>query len=112
MASSAARWRTSTPSQLSGSLINIKTTPTCADGPRASVSRRGPDDAQLGRLAEHEPRRRRRPLGIQAQAREAIEQAADRRVRLQTREVHPDADVRPARKGEVLAGVLAAHVEA
>ena len=56
MASSAARWRTSTPSQLSGSLINIKTTPSCADGPRTSVSLRGPEHVERGRLAEDRAR--------------------------------------------------------
>ena len=37
-----------------------------------------------------------------------IQQPPDGGVRLQAREVHPDADVRPAREGEVLARVLAA----
>ena len=96
MASSAARWRTSTPSQLSGSLINSKSTRSCADGRRTSVSLRGPEDIQLGRLAEDQAGRRRRARRIEAQAGKALQEAADRRVRLQPREVHPDADVGPA----------------
>src|SRR4051812_33316583 len=112
MASSAARCRTSTPNQLSGSLINFKTTPNCADGPWTSVSRRGPEDVQLGRLAEDEAGGRRPARRIEAQARQALQQAADGRVRLEAREVHPDAHVRPAREGEVLARVLAPRVEA
>ena len=49
---------------------------------------------------------------IEAQAREAIEQLADRGVRFQAREVHADADVRPVREGDLVARVLAAYVEA
>ena len=46
------------------------------------------------RLAEDQAGRRRRPRRIEAQARQALEEAADGGVRLQAREVHPDADVR------------------
>src|SRR3954453_2301609 len=112
MASSAARWRTSTPSQLSGSLINFKTTPSCADGPWTSVSRRGPEDVQLGRLAEDQAGRPRRSRRIEGQARKGLPERADCRVRLEAREVHPDAHVGPAREGKMLARVLAPHVEA
>src|SRR6476646_10220014 len=101
MASSAARWRTSTPSQLSGSLINSKSTRSCADEPWTSVSHRGPEDVQLGRLAEDQPGRRRRPRRIEAQAGQALEEAAHGRVRLQAGEVHADAHVGPAREGDV-----------
>ena len=65
-----------------------------------------------GGLRKTRPTRRRRARRIEAQARQALQETADRRVRLQSREVHPDADVGPAREGEVLARVLAAHVEA
>ena len=51
-------------------------------------------------------------LGVQAQTREPREQAADRGVGLEAREVHPDADVRPAREGQVAGGVGALDVEA
>src|SRR6188472_3370499 len=112
MASSAARWRTSTPSQLSGSLINFKTTLNCADGPWTSGSCRGPEDVQLRRLAEDQAGGRRGARRIEAQARQALQQSADRRVGLQAGEVHPDAHVGTAREGQVLARVLATDVEA
>ena len=44
--------------------------------------------------------------------REAIEQPIDRRVRLQAREMHSDADVRSLGEGELVAHVLPADVEA
>ena len=65
-----------------------------------------------GGLRKTRPRAAAGCSGIEAQAREAVEHEADRRVRLEPREVHPDADVRALREGEVEPGVLAAHVEA
>ena len=67
---------------------------------------------ELRGLAEHEPPDLRRPRRVQAQPREALERQRERRVRLQAREVHPDAHVRPAREREVAPRVRASRVEA
>ena len=76
------------------------------------ADRLAPDQVERGRLAEDEAARRGRTLRIEAKAWKAIEQAADRGVRLQAREVHADAHVRSRREGDLVAHVLAADVEA
>src|SRR5918994_3587377 len=74
--------------------------------------RLAPDRVERRGLAEDEAARGRRVAGIEAQAREALEEAADRGVGLQAREMHADADVGALPEGELVAGVLPADVEA
>src|SRR5260370_10273349 len=71
----------------------------------------GPQNVPRGRVAEDQPARRGRALRIKAQAGEAVEQRADRRLRLQPGKVSARAEMRAAGKREALPGVVAAHVK-
>src|ERR671914_6659 len=71
-----------------------------------------PEDVQLGRLAEHEATRRGAVSRVEPQARKAVEEAPDRGVGLQAREVHADAHVGAVCECHLQPSVLAAHVEA
>src|SRR5262249_23269958 len=61
-----------------------------------------PDHVEGGRFAEDEATRRSRVSRIEAKAWKAIEEAADRGVRLQARKMHADADVGPRGEGDLL----------
>src|SRR4051794_35768363 len=78
---------------------------------RVGRGREGPRRVERRWLAEDEPAR---PLSVrrQTQVRQALERARDGGVRLEPREMHPDADVRAGGKGEVLFRVGARDVEA
>jgi transposase-like protein len=49
---------------------------------------------------------------IETQARQAIQETADRRLDFEAREVHADADMRSVREGEVVASAVAVNVKA
>src|SRR2546421_6758140 len=71
-----------------------------------------PDHVECRWFTKHKAARRARMRPIQAHLGEAIEEAADRCVRLQAREMHAYTNVRTSREGDLVMNILPAHVKA
>src|SRR5262245_57832776 len=75
------------------------------------LASRIPDDVDARGLPEHEPRDAGRSTGVETQVLKPPDRPTQRRLRLESCQVHAEADVRALRERRLESGVVAADVE-